>query len=332
MPRERVVAVTCQVNEEYVKISTDVLGADATLVFSHLVAEEERAALVAAAEILIGWDPVSELPAGALASLPELKLIQLLSAGADGVDFTAIPEHVVLAGNVGAYAAPIAEHAVAMSLALARRLPQRHAALAAGNFNRRERLITLNGSVCAILGYGGIGAATATLMRALGARIHAINSTGHTTDPVDFAGTLADLDQVLAAADVVVIALPLTNKTRDLIGARELSLMKSTAILVNVARGAIISEPALYEHLRLNPQFMAGIDAWWHEPRRSGTYRADYPFFDLPNVLGSPHNSGIVPGVLTGAIRKAAENVRRHLCGEPVTGVMRREDYVAELS
>lgn len=328
MPHKPVVAVTCRVSEEIVKISTDVLVADATLVFSHQAAEDERAALVASADTLIGWNPGRELPAGTLARLPDLTFIQLLSAGADGVDFAAIPERVVLAGNVGAYAAPIAEHVLAMSLTLARRLPQRHAGLAAGDFNQRERLITLNGAVCAILGYGGIGTATATLMRGLGARVYAINSTGQTADAVDFAGTLADLDEVLTAADILVIALPLTNKTRDLIGARELSLMKPTAILINVARGAIINEQALYEHLARNPEFMAGIDAWWHEPGRSGTFRTDCPFFDLPNVLGSPHNSGIVPGVRRGASARAAENVRRHLRGESVTGVMHREDYL----
>lgn len=328
MPHKPVVAVTCRVTEEFVKINTDVLGADATLVFSHQAAEDERAALVASADTLIGWNPGRDLPAGTLARLPDLTFIQLLSAGADGVDFATIPEHVVLAGNVGAYAAPIAEHVLAMSLTLARRLPQRHAGLAAGDFNHRERLITLNGAVCAILGYGGIGAATATLMRGLGARVYAINSTGHTADPVDFAGTLADLDEVLTAADILVIALPLTNKTRDLIGARELSLMKPTAILINVARGAIINEQALYEHLTRNPEFTAGIDAWWHEPGRSGTFRTDCPFFDLPNVLGSPHNSGLVPGVQQGASARAAENVRRHLRGESVTGVMHREDYL----
>jgi phosphoglycerate dehydrogenase-like enzyme len=328
MPRERIVAVTYEVNEEYIKINTDVLGADATLVFSHQAAEDERAALVAGADALIGWNPARDLPAGTPARLPELRFIQLLSAGADGVDFDAIPEHIVVAGNVGGYATPIAEHVVAMSLALARRLPQRHAALATGDFNQRERLITLNGAVCAVLGYGGIGAATATLMRGLGARIHAINSSGRTTDPVEFTGTLASLDQVLAAADVLVIALPLTNKTRDLIGARELSLMKPTAILVNVARGAIINERALYEHLKQNAQFMAGIDAWWHEPGRTGGFRTDYPFFDLPNMLGSPHNSGIVPGALRAAARSAAQNVSRYLRGEPVTGVTRRADYL----
>ena len=327
MPRERTVAVTYRVDEEYIKINTEVLGSDASVVFAQQVSEDERTDLVADADAIIGWNPGRDLPADTLASMSELKFIQLLSAGADGVDFAAIPDHVVLAGNVGAYATPIAEHVLAMTLALARRLPQRHANLAVGDFNQREPLITLNGAVCAILGYGGIGAATATLIRALGARIYAINSTGRTTDPVEFAGTLADLDQVLAAADVVVVALPLTNKTRDSIGVRELSLMKPTAILVNVARGAIINEKALYQHLKENPQFTAGIDTWWHEPGRSGGFRTDYPFFDLPNLLGSPHNSGIVPGVLPGAARMAAENVRRHLRGEPVTGVMRRDDY-----
>ncbi|HWF82531.1 MAG TPA: 2-hydroxyacid dehydrogenase [Streptosporangiaceae bacterium] len=328
MPRERIVAVTCEVNEGHAKIIAEVLGDDATVVFSHQVPEDERAALTAGADALIGWNPARELPDGTLARLPELRFIQLLSAGADGVDFSLVPEHVVLAGNIGAYAAPIAEHVVAMSLALARRLPQRHAALAAGEFNRNERLITLNGAVCAILGYGGIGRATAALMRALGARIYAINGGGQTTDPVEFIGTLADLDRVLTAADVLVIALPLTNKTRDLIAARELSLMKPTAILVNVARGAIVNEQALYQHLSRNPQFMAGIDAWWHEPWRGGSFRTDYPFFELPNVLGSPHNSGIIPGVITGAVRNAAENVRRHLRGEAASGTMRREDYL----
>jgi phosphoglycerate dehydrogenase-like enzyme len=328
MARERIVAVTYPVDEDQIKISTEVLGSDATLVFSRQAAEDERAALVAGAQALIGWNPDRDLPAGTLANLPDLRFIQLLSAGADSVDFAAIPEHVVLAGNVGAYATPIAEHVVAMTLALARRLPQRHAGLAAGDFNQREPLITLNGAVCAILGYGGIGAATATLMRALGARIHAINSTGATNDQVDYVGTLADLDQVLAAADVLVIALPLTNKTRNLITARELALMKPTAIVVNVARGAIIDEQALYEHLTRNPQFMAGIEAWWHEPGRSGQFRTDYPFFDLPNLLGSPHNSGIVPGTAPAVVRKAAENVLHFLRGEPVTGVMHRDDYL----
>src|ERR1043166_9292490 len=121
-----------------------------------------------------------------------------------------------------------------VSIALARRLPQRHADLARGEFRMWDRVLTLDGAGCAIRGFGGIGRATARLMRAFGARIHAVNSSGRTGEPVEFIGTLADLDGVLAAADVLVMALPLTNATRGLIGARELGLMKPAAILVNV--------------------------------------------------------------------------------------------------
>ena len=328
MSRTRLVVVSYPVNEDYTKINQEVLGDDAALAFLQQEPEAERAALTSRADVLLSWNPERELPAGALSDAAELRFIQLLSAGADFIDFTAIPERVLLAGNVGAFAKPMAEHVLAMSLALARRLPQRHAELAAGQFNQQPPLITLDGAVCAILGFGGIGTATAALMRGLGARIHAVNSSGRTTEPVDFCGTLADLDQVLAAADVLVLSLPLTNSTRGLIGARELALMKPAAILINVARGAIIDEQALYQHLAANPEFTAGIDTWWHEPRGGSPFRVDFPFFDLPNLIGSPHNSPIVPGAVLGAARMAAENVRRHLRGEPVTGVMRRCDYL----
>jgi phosphoglycerate dehydrogenase-like enzyme len=221
---------------------------------------------------------------------------------------------------------------MAMVLCLAKRLPQENAALARGEWTRAEgdraaATATLDGAVCAILGYGGIGRATARLMRAFGARIHAINSSGHTDDPVEFCGTLDDLDRVLAAADVLVIGIPLTAGTRGLIGTRELGLMKDSAILINVARGAIVDERALYEHLRATPGFSAGIDAWWDEPRGGAPFRTNYPFFELPNLLGSPHNSGDVPGIMYYAARQAAANVRRYLIGDAVSGVARREDY-----
>jgi phosphoglycerate dehydrogenase-like enzyme len=194
-------------------------------------------------------------------------------------------------------------------------------------FDQSRSTHWLRGAVCGILGFGGIGKATGRLMRAVGLRVHAINTSGRTDEPVDFVGTLDDLDAVLAASDVMVVALPLTRRTRGLIGARELGLMKSTAVLVNVARGAIIDEAALYEHLRTHPDFSAGIDAWWVEPFGSGEFRVDQPFFELPNLLGSPHNSGVLPGVMDEATRRAAANVLRFLRGEPVTGIVSPEDY-----
>jgi phosphoglycerate dehydrogenase-like enzyme len=328
MARERLVAVSYPVDDEFAEINTGVLNADAQIAFASRLPEQDRAALLSQADALIGWRLGRELPAGALQHSPRLGFIQLLPAGADSVDFSAIPGRMVLASNVGAYAKPIAEHVMAMTLALARRLPERQAAMARGEFPQEELLHTLDGAVCAILGFGGIGTATARLMRAFGGRIYAVNSSGHTAEPTDFTGTLADLDRVLAAADVAVISLPLTRATRGLIGARELRLMKPAAILVNVARAAIIDERALYEHLLGNPEFCAGIDTWWHEPGPGLAFHTDYPFLSLPNVIGSPHNSGSVTGVLQTAARRAAENVRHYLRGEAVTGLVRREDYL----
>jgi phosphoglycerate dehydrogenase-like enzyme len=328
--RERLVAVSYPVDDEFMEINASVLRADAQVTFVAGLAEQARREALSQADALIAWQPGQELPDGMLSESPRLEFIQLLPAGADGIiDYAAIPQRIVLASNVGAYSEPIAEHVMALTLALARRLPQRNAAMARGEFDQEELLLTLDGAICAILGFGGIGTSTARLMRAFGAKIYALNSSGHTTEPVDFAGTLADLDSVLAIADVVVISLPLTRTTSGLIGARELRLMKPAAILVNVARAAIVDERALYEHLRDNPEFCAGIDAWWHEPgpEPGSSFRTDYPFFGLPNVIGSPHNSGSVPGVLQTAARKAAENVRRYLREEPVTGLIHREDY-----
>ncbi len=329
MAGDRLVAVSYPVDGEFKDINTRVVSADAEVAFLAELGDTERLRALGRADALIGLRLSRELPDGALAGAPRLEFIQLMPAGADGVDFAAIPERLVIASNVGAYAKPIAEHVMAMTLALARRLPQRQAAMAAGDFDQQHPLHTLDGAVCAILGFGGIGKATADLMRAFGARIYAVNSSGHTEEPTEFTGTVADLDRVLAAADVTVISLPLTLATRGLIGARELALMKPDAILVNVARGAIVDERALYEHLSANPEFCAGIDAWWHEPGPHSGFRIDYPFLSMPNVIGSPHNSGIVAGVLQTAARMAAENVRRYLRGEPLTGLVRRADYVA---
>jgi phosphoglycerate dehydrogenase-like enzyme len=328
MGQERLVVVSYPADQDYVLANAELLGGDAELVYTYALDDAERRRALRRADALIAWDLAAEVPAGALRDAAGLRFVQLLSAGVDAVDFRAVPDRLAVASNAGAYAGPMAEHVLAMALSLAKRLPQRHAALAAGRFDKWAPTQVLDGAVCAILGFGGTGSSIARLMTAFGARIHAINRSGQTSEPVEFVGTLADLDRVLAAADVLVISLPLTRVTRGLLGGRELALMKPTAILVNVARGPIIDQAALYQHLREHPQFSAGIDTWWHEPAAGEPFTTEYPFFDLPNLLGSPHNSSIVPGTMLSAARVAAENVRRYLRGEAVAGLVRRADYV----
>ncbi len=322
------VAVSYRVaDEELARITAEVTAAGARVAVLGRLDDAARRAALDEAEVLLGWHPQREIGPDAVAAASRLRLIQLLSAGADQVDYVTLPGRVTVASNVGAYARPMAEHILAMILALAKRLPLHHAELSRGVFRTNTESLMLEGSVAAILGFGGIGKATARLLRPFGARIHAINTSGRTDEPVEFCGTLADLDRVLSGADVLVISLPLNLATRGLIGSRELKLMKPAAIMVNVARADIVDQQALYDHLRDVPDFGAGLDVWWHEPSRGRPFRTDYPFFDLPNLIGSPHNSGDVPGIGPAAAGQAAGNVACYLRGEPIRGVVRREDY-----
>ncbi len=330
MAKERLVAVSYPADADYVRVNAEILAGDAGVAYTYELDAEERAATLRRADALLAWNLAREIPAGALDEASGLRFVQVLSAGVDALDFSALPDRVLLASNAGAYAGPMSEHILAMTLSLAKRLPQRHAALASGRFEKWAPSLMLDGGVCVILGFGGIGKATARVMTSLGARIYAINRDGRTDEPVEFAGTLADLYPALEMADVLVVSLPLTLATRGLIGGRELALMKPTAILVNVARGPILDQGALYDHLRTHPEFGAGIDTWWDEPSGDGPFRTEYPFFELPNVLGSPHNSSIVPGTMLSAARLAAGNMRQYLRGEAISGAIRREDYVAE--
>ncbi|HKI85216.1 MAG TPA: 2-hydroxyacid dehydrogenase [Thermoanaerobaculia bacterium] len=289
---------------------------------------EDRVDLITSASVVASWIPQREFGPTELKALAEVELIQMVSAGVDHVPFAAIPDGPVIASNAGAYAEPMAEHALAMILALAKRLLIEHRALARGEFRQRNLNRRLAGGKAAIVGYGGTGQATARLLRAIGMTILAVNTSGKTGDSVEFAGKLEDLHTVLSGADVVLLSLPLTVRTGGLIGAPELGWMKEDAILVNVARGELVDQKALYEHLAAHPSFQAGIESWWIEPLRHGEFRVDYPFLDLENFLGCPHNSAMVEGALADGARIAGENVARFLAGEKPHGLVRRADYL----
>jgi glycerate dehydrogenase len=326
----RRVAVTFGAGPDQRAAISRVLGPDVSVSVVDALEGEARSAALSEADALLVWLWRREVGEEDLPALGGVGLVQLLTAGADSLPFDQVPDGAVVAANVGAYADPMAEHAMAMILALAKNLLPRHREMRDGTFNTYVMNRRLRGAVLGVLGHGGIGRATAAVARSFGMRIHAVNSTGHVEDEVEWAGTLDDLDEMLAASDVVLVSLPLTVRTRGLIGARELGLMKPDAIVVNVARGAIVDETALYEHLVANPGFGAGIDTWWREPLGpGGEFRMEHPFLDLPNVVGSPHNSAIVPGVIPEAIERAAANVARWLAGEPIAGVQDPADYTS---
>ena len=320
------VVVTYEPGEAGRALLVEMLDHLAPLTFLRDVSKGDRESELSAAEVLMSWHPAKELRLQEWYVIGNVRLIQLISAGADHVPFANLPPEATLASNAGAYAEPMAEHVLAMALALAKRLKMEHENLVRGEFNQGVPNQALRGGTCGILGFGGIGQATACLMRAMRMTVHALNRSGRTREPVDFIGTLSDLERILSVSDVVVVALPLTAVTRHLIGSRELGWMKPDAILINVARGEIIDEEALYRHLKSHRDFKAGIDAWWVEPFRQGEFHMDHPFLELPNVLGSPHNSAIVPGVMAQALRRAGENIQRYLSGTPLMGIVRPEN------
>lgn len=288
----------------------------------------KRAEALGRAEVVLTWNPVKEFDAEEFGLLANVRLFQVLTAGADHLPFRSLPKRAVIASNAGAFAAPMAEHILGMALALAKRLCVNNAKLARGEFDQETKNRIFRGLTLGILGYGGIGKAAARLMSAFEVKTLAVNRSGRTSDPVEFAGTLDDLEYVLKKSDMLLIAMPLTKSTRGLLGARELSLMKPDAILINAARGAIIDEGALYRHLAGNPDFLAGMETWWIEPAMDGEFKVHYPFFDLPNFLGSPHNSAVVPGIMRDVVRMAGENVACFIQGKKIAGEVRREDYI----
>jgi phosphoglycerate dehydrogenase-like enzyme len=298
------------------KIVDEALGSAADAIYLPGLDDAGRADALRKADAVLART-TRELRPGEIALLKDIRLLQFINAGIDFVPLADLPPGVRVATNGGAYAEPMAEHAMAMALAAAKRLLVEHAALARGEFNQFARNRMLAGGVCGILGFGGIGVATARLARGIGMKVHAINRRGRSEEPTDWIGTPDELDLLLAASDVLVICTPLTPATKGMIGAPQLARMKDDAIVVNVARGEIADERALYERLVAFPNFQACIDAWWIEPIRHGTFRMDQPFMSLPNVVGSPHNSAAaISGTGATGLRRAVANVRRALAGE----------------
>ena len=308
--------VTFEVKPRHRQEVATALGGMGSVVYLTDVTAEERAGVLSSATVVLARNTGKELLAHEPALLAQAKLIQFMTAGVDFVPLDALPPHVPVASNGGAYAEMMAEHAMAMALAAAKRLMTEHAALQHGEFNQFKSNKMLAGLTFGVFGFGGIGVATARLMRAFGMRVHAVNRRGASDEPTDWIGTTAQLDELLAVSDVLLISTPLTRATVGAIGTRELGLMKADAILINLARGEVIDEAALYAHLLAHPAFTACIDAWWIEPIRHGKFRMDYPFMTLPNVIGSPHNSASSDQSLSIALARAVANCRRVLSGE----------------
>src|SRR5262249_23359330 len=303
--------VAFELTETRKAIVADTLAGVSDVVYLTELDEAARAEVLRDAGVLLTFNTSKELRPGETALLAGARLIQFMIGGVDFIPLGELPNGVPVATNGGGYAESMAEHALTMALAAAKRLILEHENLKLGQFNQFTHNRMLAGGVCGIFGFGGIGAATGRLMHGIGMRVHAINRHGQTNERVDWIGTPERLNELLEAADVLVA--PLTRATRGLIGAAALHRTTENAILGNGARGEIVQERPLYDHLVKNPRFTACIDAWWIEPVRHGEFRIDQPFLELPNVIASPHNSAQGTGAHNISLRRTVQNCRRAL-------------------
>jgi len=321
--------VTYNPREEEQIIYRDIIGGLAPISYLADKSEAERIKIFEQADGVIAesFSP-KEINRKEISCLKNTRFIQLIFAGADNIPFELISENTIVASNVGAFAEPIAEHVLALTLALAKNLVPKNRLLQEGKFDGSGFNQELRGSICGIIGFGGNGREIAKTMQAMGMQIFGINRRGITDASVEFIGSMKDMKTVLKVSDVIVVTTPLTRRTRDLIGEKELEWMKDDAILINVGRGAVINQKALYDHLKSHPNFRAGIDTWWSEPTSHGAFKLDYPFFELPNIIGSPHIADHVPRAMPNATQKALQNVKNFLLGKEIRGVVNRNDYL----
>lgn len=317
-----------RLNREMTDLIMKRVGVEYEIGFLADAGENDRRGLLEEAEVVLATNFRRDIKQDEIPFLRKTKLIQITLAGADIIPYTALRPEIIVCSNGGAYSEPIAEHAMGMMLALARNFLPLHRGLRNGVFDQKTPHKMLAGATLGIVGFGGIGKKTAEIARSFGMKILAINSSGKTDREVDFIGTLSDLDQLLRDSDFLLLTLGLNKRTRGLIGERELNLMKPDAVLINVARGDLIDERSLFEHLKANPQFKAGIEAWWIEPFNFPKFEVHYPFFELDNLLGSPHNSFLTEGIYLKVLDRALDNILRFAHGEPLRNVQRREDYL----
>ncbi len=278
-----------------------------------------------AVEALLVGSLEREFPDFDAKTTPRLAFVQRVYTGLDGFPFGLFPTTVRVAGNVGAFAPTVADHALALALAAARQVVAVQPMVAEGRLRPAPEGRPFEGSTALILGYGEIGRAIARRLSGFDVQVLGLNRSGRMAPGVVAMYPADRLAEALGVADLVFDVRPLTRKTRGSIGASELARMRPKAIYVNVGRAATIDEAALFRHLEGHPEFRAGLDPWWVERFRDGTFETRFPFARLPNFVGTPHSAGFSRGTEDRALAMALDNLARYFRhGKPL--------YVADRS
>lgn len=266
------------------------------------------------AHIIVGWPRVEDLQ-----QAENLRWLQIASAGANRyVDV--LPPHVLLTNASGVFGIPIAEHVLAMMLAFTRGIPTALEAAREREWQKDMSLGELYGSTCGIVGLGDIGTEVARRAKAFGMRVIAVKRTsGQKPEFVDELRDATGLDWLLESSDHMVVTLPGTQHTKNMIDARRLSLMHPGAYIYNVGRGSVIQEPALIQALQEGRLAGAGLDVFAEEP-----LPAESELWRLPNVIITPHVAGSTPQHGARLAQIVMRNLPRFLADQPLENLVDR--------
>jgi phosphoglycerate dehydrogenase-like enzyme len=275
-------------------------------------------AILAEADVIVGFAP----PRNILKRAPNLKWVQLMSAGADAITRTEIwQSRITITGVSGIHATPIGEYVLGTMLLFAKnaaqsfRMKQKHQL-------QRFTPQLLHGQTVGIIALGHIGREVARLAKAFGMMVLAVDELRgiRPARHVDTMLPTNQLRQLLADSDFVISCVPLTPKTSKLIGEKELRAMKPTAYLINISRGGIVDEDALIRALDEKWIAGAGLDVTAIEP-----LPRDSRLWDFDNVILTPHISGAQEDYLIHATALFCENLKRYLKGKKLMNVISRK-------
>jgi phosphoglycerate dehydrogenase-like enzyme len=263
----------------------------------------------------------------------KLRLLHVVGAGTDRVDFTALPATVVVA-NTFHHERSIAEYVLSAAIMLRRDFLAQDRALRRGVWatavydDAIDQPPTLRDARIGFVGFGHIGQRAWESFRALGSEGAAVTGSGSVdaaAHGLRWAGDSSRLDELMADSDVVVVSAPLTPVTEGMIGAEQLRALGPNGVLVNVGRGPLVAERALYEALRDGVIRAAAIDVWYTYPGPDGqSAPSDLPFRELANLLMTPHSSGVTADTFTGRADDIAANIGRLARGEALRNIVPR--------
>ncbi len=280
--------------------------------------------------LVFSWP--SQLTSERLERMTGLRFIQSILAGVNHIPFGSLNRSVVVSSNAGAYSDEVAEYAWALLLSAAKRVVELHVSLREQRWTLRRTLdegseiTVLREKTLGILGFGGIGSVVGRIAKRFGMQVYAFSRKKSGSKEVKFFAGTSGLTDLLKKSDAVVLALPLTSQTARIINPERLSEMKKDAILVNIARGELVDEKAMYEHLTANPNFRYATDVWWYRESRE-SLKTDYPFLSLPNFIGTPHVSGPSSLATGRPVQLAVENTIRFLRRLKPRNIVNPEEY-----